>query len=78
MISRLSALTGSTATRTSLTYINSLVTGATVQGAYSILVPAKYMDNSMMNEMMSSYGYMVSPKNTIMGDVNDYLISWGP
>jgi hypothetical protein len=78
MISRSSALTGSTATRTSLTYINSLVTGATVQGAYSILVPAKYMDDSMMNDIMSSYGYMVTPKNTLMGDVYDYLISWEP
>jgi hypothetical protein len=78
MISRSAALTGSTATRTSLTYINSLVTGATAQGAYSILVPAKYMDDSMMNDIMSSYGYMVSPKNTIMGDVYDYLISWEP
>jgi hypothetical protein len=36
------------------------------------------MDDSMMNDIMSSYGYMVSPKNTIMGDVYDYLISWEP
>ena len=78
MIPRSSALTGSTQTRTSLSYINSLVTGATLQGAYSILVPAKYMDDSMMGEIMSSYDYMVTPKNTLMGDVYDYLISWEP
>jgi hypothetical protein len=77
MISGSFATTGSTQTRTSLSYINELVTGATAQGRYYIVVPNQYMDDSMANVLRSTYGYKVQVKNSSMGTFNDYTISWG-
>jgi hypothetical protein len=77
MISGSFATTGSTQTRTSLSYINELVTGATAQGRYHIVVPNQYMDDSMANVLRSTYGYKVQSKNSLMGTSNDYTISWG-
>jgi hypothetical protein len=77
MISGSFATTGSTQTRTSLSYINELVTGATAQGRYYIVVPNQYMDDSMANVLRSTYGYKVQAKNSSMGTFDDYTISWG-
>ena len=77
MISGSFATTGSTQTRTSLSYINELVTGATAHGRYYIVVPNQYMDDSMANVLRSTYGYKVQAKNSLMGTSNDYTISWG-
>lgn len=77
MISGSFATTGSTQTRTSLSYINELVTGATAHGRYYIVVPNQYMDDSMANVLRSTYGYKVQAKNSSMGTSDDYTISWG-
>jgi len=66
---------------TGLTYINSLVTGATTQGLYSISVPPSYLSTTTIT-LLKSYGYNVSPyfsSNDI--DMKDaqpqsYNISW--
>lgn len=78
MISGSVAQTGSTQTRTSLSYINDLITGATTQGLYRIFVPNEHMDNDMASELRSTYGYSVNTRNSFMGTNVDYLISWEP
>jgi hypothetical protein len=76
MISGSFATTGSTQTRNSLSYINELVTGATVQGRYRITVSNNYMDDNMANVLRNTYGYQVQPKTSLMGTFDDYVISW--
>jgi hypothetical protein len=78
MISGSFATTGSTQTRTSLSYINELVTGATAQGLYRIVVPNQYMDDNMANILRRTYGYQVQSRNSLMGTFDDYIISWAP
>ncbi len=78
MISGSAATTGSTLTRTSLTYINNMVTGATSQGLYRIFVPNQYIDDSMVTILRNTYGYSVTPQNSFNGTNNDYIISWEP
>ncbi len=78
MISGSFATTGSTQTRTSLSYINELVTGATAQGLYRIVVPNQYMDDNMAYVLKHTYGYHVQSRNSLMGTFDDYIISWAP
>lgn len=78
MISGSVAQTGSTLTRDNLTYINSLVTGATSQGAYRVFVKNEYMDEDMASDLRNVYGYKVDARNDFMGTNLDYIISWAP
>lgn len=78
MISGSQATTGSTLTRTSLSHINNLITGATAQGVYRIMVSPNYMDDTMAAELRSTYGYSVTTRSPFMGTNNDYTISWFP
>jgi hypothetical protein len=78
MISGSLAQTGSTETRTTLSYINNLITGATTQGLYRIFVQNEYIDESMATELRNVYGYSVTARNSFMGTNLDYLISWEP
>jgi hypothetical protein len=77
MISGSAATTGSTQTRTTLSYVNNLVTGATSSGSYHIYVSNEYMDDSMMDEIID-YGYRVTKRNSLMGSNMDYFINWAP
>ena len=77
MISGSAATTGSTQTRTTLSYVNNLVTGATSSGSYHIYVPNDYMDDDMMDTLIG-YGYKVTKRNSLMGSNMDYLINWAP
>lgn len=78
MISGSAATSGSTATRTSLTYINELVSGATSRGSYRIFVGNEFIDSTMANTLVTTYGYNVTPLNPFNGTNNDYMISWEP
>ena len=78
MISGSAALTGTTSTRSALSYINDLITGATAEGKYQIFVGQEHIDESMINILRTTYGYRVTSKNNLMGTYNDYLISWLP
>ena len=78
MISGSIAQTGSTETRTTLSHINNLITGATAQGLYRIFVPNEYMDDSMATELTNVYGYTVNTRNSFMGTNLDYIVSWEP
>lgn len=75
MISSSTAATASENARTGLTYINLLVTGATAQGLYNVVVPGQYIDSNMVTAIRA-LGYNVHPKNSFMGSDYDYLISW--
>jgi hypothetical protein len=77
MISASGAITGSIQTRTTLSYVNNLVTGATSSGSYHIYVPNDYMDDDMMDDLIG-YGFRVTKRNTLMGSNMDYLINWAP
>lgn len=78
MISGSAATTGSTLTRTSLSYINNIVTGATSQGLYRIFVPNQYIDDSMVTDLRNTYGYNITTRNSFNGTHDDYIISWEP
>lgn len=76
MITSYHAATASENTRINLTYIESLITGATIEGLYSIRVPAQFIDDSMVNDLRNLYGYNVYPVNNFNGVHYDYVISW--
>jgi hypothetical protein len=77
MISGSAATTGATQTRTTLSYVNNLVTGATSSGSYHIYVSNDYMDDDMMDALIG-YGYRVTKRNSLMGSNMDYLVNWAP
>ena len=69
------ARTGSNATTSSLTYIDTLVSGATAQGLYSIAVGGQYISNGMTGSL-KTYGYQVQVNTDTMGTYPTYIISW--
>lgn len=75
MIASTGATQSSINTRTGLTYINMLVTGATSEGLYNIVVPGNHIDDNMVTAIRA-LGYNVTPKNSFMGTNYDYIISW--
>lgn len=72
---------GSTVTsnsvRTGYTYINTIVTGASAQGVYSVVIDGVYMDDTMISGLTGTYGYQVSTLTDVMGSYKRYRISWG-
>jgi hypothetical protein len=77
MISGSAALSASNTTTGSLSYISELVSGATAQGLYRIVVGGQHMNDTMANDLMETYGYNVNVRNSFMGTLNEYIISWG-
>lgn len=75
MITKNQALSGATLTRSTLTYIDQLITGATQQGLYYITVPASNIDDSMATVIRTN-GYKVDKRNNFLGTNYDYIISW--
>jgi hypothetical protein len=74
-LSRTSKINSDTVTG-SLSYINTLVTEAASKGKFSITVDPRYLNNSMVDDLILTYGYEVAQKNDIMGTNNNYVISW--
>lgn len=66
----------SNSVRTGYTYINTLVTGATGQGLYSVVVDGVYMDDTMISGLTGTYGYRVTTLTDVMGSYKRYRISW--
>jgi hypothetical protein len=62
--------------RSSLSYINTLITGATNNEQYSTIVDGAYIDDTMVANLVNNYGYQVSKRFTDMGTYPNYLISW--
>jgi hypothetical protein len=77
MISGSLATTNTNTTRSSLSYINTVISGATQEGLYSTVVRGNYMDDSMANVLRQTYGYNVTKKDDIMGSLSYYTIKWG-
>jgi hypothetical protein len=64
--------------REELTYINSLVSGATENGEYCIFVDTKIFDDAMAYVISEEYGYNVTKSYDNMGTFSKYKISWVP
>jgi hypothetical protein len=77
MISGSAALTASNTTTGSLSYISELVSGATEQGLYRIIVGGQYMNQTMASDLINTYGYDVTVRNSFMGTYDEYVVSWG-
>jgi hypothetical protein len=77
MISGSAALTASNTTTGSLSYINELVSGATHEGLYRIIVGSEHMNTAMADKLVNTYGYNVSVRNSFMGTYDEYVVSWG-
>jgi hypothetical protein len=60
----------------SLSYIDTLVTAATAQGNYQIMVGPKLVNDSMISTLVGTYGYTVQEVNENMSTYKSYLISW--
>jgi hypothetical protein len=75
MISGSAARTASNTATSSLSYIDSLVTGATAQGLYSVTVDGARV-NPQMITTLRSYGFTVDTTYDTMGTYPRYVISW--
>jgi hypothetical protein len=69
------ARTASNGVTSSLSYIDTLVSGATAQGLYSITVDGSKLTNGMVSTLRS-YGYTVETKYDTMGTYPRYIVSW--
>lgn len=69
------ARTASNGVTSSLSYIDTLVSGATAQGLYSIIVDGSRVTNGMISSLRS-YGYTVETSYDTMGTYPRYTISW--
>ena len=76
MITKDQALSGTTASRSSLTYIEQLITGATQQGLFYVYVSSQYIDDEMATTLRG-YGFVVGKRNNFSGTDYDYFINWG-
>jgi hypothetical protein len=76
MVTASSASASSLSTRTGYTYINALVTGATQQGLYSIVVDSNIMDDGMATGLTTTYGYNVTSMYDAIGSYKRYKIAW--
>ena len=75
MISGSAARIASNTATSSLSYIDSLVTGATAQGLYSITVDGARVISAMVTTL-KSYGFTVDTTYDTMGTYPRYVISW--
>jgi hypothetical protein len=78
MISGSAAKSTSDTTTGSLSYISDLISGASQQGLYNIIVNQKHLNDSMVLELRTVYGYKVTEKNDFMGTNVEYVVSWEP
>jgi hypothetical protein len=76
MITASTAKANSNTTREDLTYINSLITGATEDGIYTVFVDGRIFDDNMLNIMIDTYGYRVTKSFNDMGTFPTYKIEW--
>lgn len=77
MISGSQAASSADSTRRSLSYINSVVTGVTAEGAFTTFVDEKHMDDNMAYVLQNTYGYNITKKTDLMGSFSTYMINWG-
>ena len=70
-----SAHNSSNAISTGVTYIDTLISGATAQGMFYVIVDGNKVSSSNVTTLISN-GYNVTTKYTDMGTFPQYLITW--
>lgn len=70
-----SARTASNTATGSLTYIDTLISGATSQGLYQVYLEGPFI-NDAMTASLKSNGYGVEVKYDTMGTYPRYVIKW--
>lgn len=70
------ANTASTTAVTSLSYFDTLISGATEKGLFQIIVEGKYMTPDIINTLSLGYGYAVYELNDGLSTYNRYVIDW--
>lgn len=75
MQSASSAKSASNTITGSLGYIDTLVSGATSQGLYQVVVDGKYINDTMTGSL-KTLGYGVEIKYNTMGTFPTYYIKW--
>lgn len=75
MQSASTARSASNTTTGSLDYIDTLVSGATSQGLYQVVVEGQYINNTMTGSL-KTLGYTVEVKYDSMGSFPRYNIKW--
>jgi len=70
------ALIASNAVLTGLTYVDTLISGATAQGVTSIIVDGKFLNSTTISTLESN-GYVVSQRIVDYSPFTSYSISWG-
>ena len=60
----------------SLSYVDTLVTNATLEGQYKIHVGGQLLNDTMIGQLKTTYGYSVTQRYDDMGSYPTYLISW--
>jgi hypothetical protein len=75
MISGSAARIASNTATSSLSHIDSLITGATAQGLYTIIVDGEKINPAMIT-ILKQYGYTVSQSFDTMGTYPRYTINW--
>jgi hypothetical protein len=75
MISGSAARIASNTATSSLSHIDSLITGATAQGLYTIIVDGEKINPAMIT-ILKQYGYTVSESFDTMGTYPRYTINW--
>ena len=69
------ARTASNGVTGSLSHIDTLISGATTQGLYSVIVDGSRVNESMVSTLRA-YGYTVQTTYDTMGTYPRYVISW--
>jgi hypothetical protein len=77
MISGSAATTYTNSTRSTLSYVNNIISGVTAQGGYTTAVDERYMDDNMAYELSTTYGYNITKRTDVMGTMSNYIINWG-
>lgn len=77
MISGSAATSATNASRGTLSYVNSVISGATSEGKYTVFIDEKSMDDNMSYVLSNTYGYNVTKRTDLMGSFTNYIINWG-
>jgi hypothetical protein len=78
MIDAVNSAQNTYSTLTGLTYIETLISGATEQGLYSIQVRPEYLNNEAIERLRNEFGYRVTSRSILNNEYSNYTISWLP
>jgi len=76
MVSASLARTTADTVRTNLTYVNTLISGASQNGQYSIILEEPFIDSTAVGILTGTYGYRVTLLNSTIGTYKRYVINW--